>query len=534
MGSIPLVALNVKPIDPLQQGTQAMELRNLGQQTQQQAALAPGQVQQQQQQLQLGQQAIQQGQFSVQDREAGMKAMQQWDGKSQDEIPDLIQKNGGSLDSVLKARKSVIEAQQAKLALNDAQLANTKIKTDYLLGKLQAASGTDVPDDQLGQSVMNAAQESIKAGYLDPEHAQQLQQFIQQYSDPKELRSHLAIYEKGLKADSTQNAQLQKDREDAVKQQEANSKDWKDFPAMGIALNTRTGEVKTPAGQTMTPEQMSSKYVAIQQKQRLGQAITPEDKAFMGAYSQFKALVPTATFNMQNNTPGGPTAPLSDSVIEALAAPGAKLKLSDVLPPRAPESVRQAALNQILAKHPEYASSNYDVEKKAAEKYTSGNVSDQLLAINTAREHIKTFSALADALDNGNVQKLNKLGNEIGVQFGSDKASNLRIAAQALGGEMGKAFDGAGAVAGEREKWQSDLADYLSKGQFAGAVKTADSLLAGKQKSAREGYAASQNAKPNFGDEKTGAPKVKVGDTVKLKNGKSITVKEVHPDGSFD
>lgn len=224
MGSIPLVALAVHPPDALQQAGAAMQLRQLGQQTQQQAALMPGQREQQQQQLQLGQQAIQQGQFAVQDREAGMKAMQQWDGKDPNQIPDLIQKNGGSLQAVLAAKKAAIENQQSILNLNSAQLAQSKIKNDYLLGKLQAASGANVPDDQLAQSLTGAAQDAIKDGYLDPPHAQELQQFIQQHPDPKDLRSQLGIYEKGLQSQSEQFAQEQKNRETAAQEQQAQAR----------------------------------------------------------------------------------------------------------------------------------------------------------------------------------------------------------------------------------------------------------------------------------------------------------------------
>lgn len=504
---IPLVALGVHAPDPLENAKGAMSLRALGQQTDQQAALAPGQLQQQQQQLQggqqqlkLGQQAIQQGEYANQDREAGVKAMQQWSGKDLNELPDLIQKNGGSFQAVLGAKKSAIEAQQQVMNLNTAQLTQAKTKNDYLLGKLQAATDKGVPDDQLPQSVMAATQEAIKDGYLDPQHAQEVQQLIQQFPDPTELRNHLSLYEKGLMSQTEQFNQETKNRETAAEEQKANAADWKDFPTLGVAFNTRTGEVKSPAGQVMSPQMMEGKYVGIQQKIKLGQPVSAEDKAFVSSYQGLKELVPSFNFNLQNGTPGGANAPLSDKVIDALAAPGSQLKLADVLPPRAPASVRQAALNQILAKYPDFSSSDYDVSKKVKEQYTSGDVGRQLLAINTAREHMKTFGSLADALDNGNTAQLNKIGNEFGIQFGSDKATNFKIAAQAFGGEVGKALDGSGVTAGEREQAQSAFNPNMSPAQFRGAVATVDALLAGKQKAAQETYnAGTKTAKPNFG-----------------------------------
>ena len=476
MSSIPLVALSVRPQsfqDPIANQGLLMQLKQLGQETQQQAALAPGQ----QQRLQLGQQAIQQGQYAEQDRAAGMKAMQEWSGKDVSELPDLIQKNGGSLQAVLGAKKNIIESQQQVMNLNTAQLAQNKTKSDYLLGKLQAASGKDIPDDQLGQSVMSATQEAIKDGYLDPQHAQEVQQMIQGYPNPADLRNHLSIYEKGLMSQSEQFSQEQKNRETTAQEQQAQAR------VATAQTSAARLQAEGPGGALQAPD-----------KAEMQDWLSKNPGKGPADFLKYKAsLAPQASVAAQS---GGP---LSDTIIDALAAPGAKLKLSDVLPPRAPEQVRQAALNQILAKHPEYSTSDYAVSQKVAEKYTSGNVADQLLAIGTAREHMKTFASLADALNNGDTQKLNQIGNEIGLQFGDDKKSNFNIAAQAFGGEVGKAFDGAGVVAGERAEAQKNFNDAMSRGQFKGAIQTVDSLLAGKQKAAQDAYKQGRKGTPNFG-----------------------------------
>jgi hypothetical protein len=152
------------------------------------------------------------------------------------------------------------------------------------------------------------------------------------------------------------------------------------------------------------------------------------------------------------------------------------------------------------------SSASVTAPKKVQEKYTSGNVSDQLLAIGTAREHMKLFGRLADALDTNDTQLLNTIGQQVGVQFGSDKKTNFDIAAQAFGGEVGKAFDGAGVVAGEREQAQKNFRSQMSKGQFRGAIQTVDSLLAGKQKSAKDAYEVTRKGQPNFGDQSGAQP----------------------------
>ena len=295
---IPLVALSVRPTaTPQDLQAQQMQLKNLSGQN----AMIPGALQEQQNQVQLGQQAVQQGQFAVQDRQAGMKAMQQWDGKDPNQLPDLVRQNGGSLNAVVSTKAAITKAQQDVQNLNKAQLDNQATKTNYLLGKLQAATDPKVPDVQLAGSIQQATQDAINDGYLDPQHAQQIQQYIQQFPNPADLRAHIGLYEKSLMAQNTQFSQEQATREANVKAQEANAQDWKTFPTLGVALNTRTGESQTPAGQVLTPEMMQSKYVGIQQKQRLGQQLTPEEQAFSGAYEKNKTLVPQFNFNMQTN-----------------------------------------------------------------------------------------------------------------------------------------------------------------------------------------------------------------------------------------
>jgi hypothetical protein len=175
------------------------------------------------------------------------------------------------------------------------------------------------------------------------------------------------------------------------------------------------------------------------------------------------------------------------------------MKWQDVVSARTPMSVKQNLLAEVKGIKPDYNSGDFEVEQGVKKMATSGAVGQQLLAIGTAREHMKLFNELADALDNTDVQVLNKIGNTFGVQFGSDKATNERIAAQAFGGEVGRAFDGAGVIGAEREQAAKAYSDYLSKGQFKGAVETVDKLLAGKQKAAHDWFDQGTKAKPDFG-----------------------------------
>jgi hypothetical protein len=212
---------------------------------------------------------------------------------------------------------------------------------------------------------------------------------------------------------------------------------------------------------------------------------------------------PVAVNNIQNSgatgTPGQPSA-LSQAIANG------SMKWSDAVSSRTPMSVKSAILSEVKGINPSFNSGDFDVEQAVKTQATSGAVGQQLLAIGTAREHMKVFSQLADALDNNDSQLANKIGNAVGIQFGSDKATNLAIASQAFGGEVGRAFDGAGVIGKEREQASSAYANYLSKGQFAGAVKTVDQLLAGKQKAAHAWFDQGVQAKPDFGQSQSSTP----------------------------
>lgn len=224
MSTIPLA---IRPPDqpqgPLQQAQGAASLQDLLDTNKLRQALAPGQVQQQQQQIQAADQENQIRQLQLKDAQAGTKAMQEWDGKDWNQLPDLIQKNGGSLQAVTAAKSTVLKQQSEVQAYNTATLAQNDVKNNYLLGKLQSA--TAAPDENLAQSVTQAASDAVRDGYLDPQHAQGFQLLIQQAGgDPKKLRDELGLYEKGLMGQKEQFSQEIANRKAATEEITAQSR----------------------------------------------------------------------------------------------------------------------------------------------------------------------------------------------------------------------------------------------------------------------------------------------------------------------
>src|SRR5713101_893572 len=96
-----------------------------------------------QQRQQLAQLQIQEHTRLLKDEDAATRALGQWDGKSYDQLPDLVRNAGGSFNAYKQMLNGILEAKQkaADISKNDA-IANTNnvetaIKTnDQYRGRL--------------------------------------------------------------------------------------------------------------------------------------------------------------------------------------------------------------------------------------------------------------------------------------------------------------------------------------------------------------------------------------------------------------
>ena len=221
------IAIQVQPPAP-----QPGPLDNYGKTLTLQSLLQGQQLQKAQIQGAQQQNQIQAQQIS--DQQAFTKSMQAWDGKSLDDLPGLILKNGGSAQAVFGLRDKLIAQKTELTKLDTDALANNATKNDLLLGKLQSV--TAGPDNGLGQRLMGAAQDAVQSGLLDPQHMQQIQQLAQN-PDPQALRGALSVYEKTLQGQKEQFSQAQSAQESAAKVTDANAR----------ALTAQTGQQKFQA-----------------------------------------------------------------------------------------------------------------------------------------------------------------------------------------------------------------------------------------------------------------------------------------------
>lgn len=207
MATTPSAALSIRPPEnPLDQYAKALSVKNMMSQGTTQQLEQTGMEQQNQQRA-----------LAINDQKATTAAMQEWDGKSYDDLLPLVVKHGGSSNAVLGLKKTILDQQEkkSKIAADDAttgskNLDMMKTKNDMLLGHLNAA--TDVPDSQLIDAVHREKNAALANGYLDPQHGEMLEQLLST-GDPQKVRGALLIFEKGLRSEKEQFSQAKDNAE---------------------------------------------------------------------------------------------------------------------------------------------------------------------------------------------------------------------------------------------------------------------------------------------------------------------------------
>lgn len=431
----------------------------------------------------------QMGAQQMKDQQAATKAMQEWDGKDLNQLPSLILKNGGSAQAVIGAKQQLLSYQTSLTKLSTDQLANETTKNNSLAQLVANVKG--LPPEQQPQAFEQAKAQAVQSGWLDPQHAQAMQ-----YQGPQALD----LLEKSLIGHTAATAnQLA-----VQKQAETERHDQADEVNQGLRIQS---------------EQLSAKddmrYRMIQQQKALGNPVSQGDAAWATGYEKQKTLGTRTTFALQNALPQGQNGQPS-SIAQALASN--QMKWQDVVSMRTPMAIKQKLLDEVRSINPNYNSGDFSIEQGVRKSATSGKIADNLTAFNTAIDHAKQLQSAANALDNGDLPGLNKIGNALGYQFGSDKTTNFNVIKNALAGEVSKVFKGGQATDAEIRAVEEPFSAANSPAQLKGAIQNAVSLMNSKRNALKEQVEKGMTGQANFGD--SAAP------SATGPNGHKITVKD--------
>lgn len=156
-------------------------------------------------------------------------------------------------------------------------------------------------------------------------------------------------------------------------------------------------------------------------------------------------------------------------------------------------------MSRVLELNPDYDATQYGTRQKAEKDFATGKNGNSVRSFNVALSHLDALSQLSDALDNGDTQMINKLGNAVGAATGSAAPTNFATAKQLVADEIVKAVTGSAGALGDREGAQKVLDAANSPAQLRGAIQTYQRLMAGQVEGMRHQYSAT-TGKDDFDD----------------------------------
>ena len=158
---------------------------------------------------------------------------------------------------------------------------------------------------------------------------------------------------------------------------------------------------------------------------------------------------------------------------------------------RTPPAARNALLDQVKSLNPQFQEQNYQAYQKTENDATSGKLAESSRALNTMMGHLGTLNQAADALNNGDIQILNRIANTIGVQTGSTAKTTYDTILHRLGPEVTKAYVAGGGTSGERGTNEEDFGSSLGGNQIKQNIGIsaylADSLIKANQEQYNRG-----------------------------------------------
>lgn len=343
------------------------------------------------------------------------------------------------------------------------------------------------------QELMNFARQGFPIGQMKP--------MLTDESDLDQAEAGLGLF-KQVQANAKQSAETKQASAKAdLDTAQAKAAGWKEIAGMGAFYNPETNELRTPAGQAMSPAMLEGRYVMNQTKKNAGHPLSPEEQAFDQGYEHMKTLVPAFNINMAAGgagmIPGGAGAgggsgsggaPAAKQTIDAVPGPikGTVQQILDYrgqMPPAGRNNPTNNAIRYwVNALDPAHDDTFYPARNKMMTAMTSGPEATQINAINTALGHVGVLDDAIDALHNsdGGVKALRELANKVGVQIGDTPVTTLKTIIHRVGPELTAAYVQGGGGEGERGTTAADFDPSLGNQQLKDNVAVTAKLLRSK------------------------------------------------------
>lgn len=135
-----------------------------------------------------------------------------------------------------------------------------------------------------------------------------------------------------------------------------------------------------------------------------------------------------------------------------------------------------------------YQGGEYAARNKTLNDFTSGKAASTVRSLNVGIAHLGTLGDLASALDNGNVQLINKLSNTWKTQTGGTAPTNFAAARSIVANEVVKAVTASGGGVTDRKEAQDEVSSASSPQQLQQVISTWKQLLSGQLGGLKQQY----------------------------------------------
>lgn len=130
----------------------------------------------------------------------------------------------------------------------------------------------------------------------------------------------------------------------------------------------------------------------------------------------------------------------------------------------------QAIMARVMQINPSYDGGDYAAKANALRGFSTGKEGTALRSFSVAVDHLETLGHMADALNNGNMQVLNKVRNTWKQQTGAAAPTDFKAVKEIVGKEVVKAIIAGGGGVDERKEMSELMADAKSPQQLKGVV----------------------------------------------------------------
>lgn len=148
----------------------------------------------------------------------------------------------------------------------------------------------------------------------------------------------------------------------------------------------------------------------------------------------------------------------------------------------------QSVASQVKDLNPDYSAADYGSTAAALKMFTSGKTGNTVRSLNVAVQHLDQLGQLATALNNGDVQTFNRIGNSFAKETGNAAPTNFDTAKKIVADEIVKAIVGSGGGVADREQAANSINSAGSPAQLQQAIQTYQGLLTGQLNGLRQQY----------------------------------------------